>query len=131
MSNVFGGDSYSPMHTPSPMHGNPLTPGAGLGPMSPAYTPQTPMTQFDEGKLLLNLIRSLVTRYEAGMLSTKSIREKFRIRDPSIGNVIKFQPPHNEQENFFHPQKFHNKLSPARSNLLELLPSPVWEKIKK
>lgn len=48
MSNVFGGDSYSPMHTPSPLHGNPLTPGAGLGPMSPAYTPQTPMTQFDE-----------------------------------------------------------------------------------
>ena len=50
MSNVFGGDSsYSPLHTPSPMHGNPLTPGAGLVPMSPAYTPQTPMTQFDEG----------------------------------------------------------------------------------
>ncbi|XP_057297763.1 transcription elongation factor SPT5-like [Hydractinia symbiolongicarpus] len=49
MSNMFGGDSsYSPMHTPSPLHGNPLTPGAGLGPMSPAYTPQTPMTQFDE-----------------------------------------------------------------------------------
>jgi len=49
MSSAFGGDSsYSPMHTPSPMHGNPLTPGGGLGPMSPAYTPQTPMTQFDE-----------------------------------------------------------------------------------
>ena len=47
MSNVFGGDSgYSPIHTPSPMHGNPLTPG---GPMSPAYTPQTPMGQFDDG----------------------------------------------------------------------------------
>ena len=49
MSNVFGsGDSYSPMHTPSPLHGNPLTPGAGLGPMSPAYQPQTPMSQFED-----------------------------------------------------------------------------------
>ena len=55
MSNVFGGDSgYSPMHTPSPMHGNPLTPGAGLGPLSPAYTPQTPMGQYEEGLLFLN-----------------------------------------------------------------------------
>jgi len=49
MSGVFGGDSgYSPIHTPSPMHGNPLTPGAGLGPLSPAYTPQTPMGQYDD-----------------------------------------------------------------------------------
>ena len=57
MSNVFGGDSsYSPMHTPSPMHGNPLTPGSGLGPMSPAYTPQTPLTQFDEGMFFSNYI---------------------------------------------------------------------------
>jgi len=49
VSNVFGGDSaYSPMHTPSPMHGNPPTPGSGLGPMSPAFPPQTPQTHFDE-----------------------------------------------------------------------------------
>ena len=49
MSNVFGaGSSYSPMHTASPMNGNPLTPGAGL--MSPAYTPNTPMSHFDEGR---------------------------------------------------------------------------------
>jgi len=49
MSNVFGGDSgYSPIHTPSPMHGNPLTPGAGLGPLSPAYTPQTPMGHYED-----------------------------------------------------------------------------------
>ena len=50
MSNVFGGgdSGYSPIHTPSPMHGNPLTPG---GPMSPAYTPQTPMGQFDDGMM--------------------------------------------------------------------------------
>ncbi|XP_065653569.1 transcription elongation factor SPT5-like [Hydra vulgaris] len=49
MSNVFGGDSsYSPMHTPSPIIGNPLTPGAGLMPMSPAYTPNTPRSQYDD-----------------------------------------------------------------------------------
>lgn len=46
MSNTFGDSGYSPLHTPSPMHGNPLTPG---GPTSPAYTPQTPMGQFDDG----------------------------------------------------------------------------------
>lgn len=52
--NVFGGDStYSPLHTPSPMHGNPMTPGSGIGSMSPApqtpmYTPHTPLTHFDE-----------------------------------------------------------------------------------
>jgi len=60
MSGVFGGDSgYSPIHTPSPMHGNPLTPGAGLGPLSPAYTPQTPMGQYDDGKLFLFLFLNL------------------------------------------------------------------------
>lgn len=62
MSNVFGGDStYSPMHTPSPMHGNPLTPGSGLGPMSPAYTPQTPLTQFDDEP---DMAQSLTTDIE-------------------------------------------------------------------
>ena len=36
------------MHSASPMIGNTLTPGTGL--MSPAYTPNTRMSQFDEGR---------------------------------------------------------------------------------